>query len=463
MLSKKLKPYLEILTLAGPIALGMLNSALMQFTDRAYLAHASMSYLEAVLPASTLCWIVLSFFQSLVAYAGVFVSQYHGAGDLVRRAASVRAGALLAVLSGVSVLAFVPAGNAILDFTAPSEEIAALERAYYDICTAGGIFMFVQMAATSYFTGTGRPRLVFWANVVGNTLNVALDPILIFGWFGCPALGVAGAAYATVFSMAVQAAWLALAAHREIRRDLAAAPASASLSSGEFRALVLRLLRFGMPAGGYSVLNMLSFTVFVFVTGRTDHLSFAVSNACFTVNYLVYAPMEGFALGAQTLVGQARGRGDDEAAVMAVRRSLILAVGIFTVVVAALFAFRDPILRLFAPPDLVMSAAFLDLGATLFALMGAWLLFDSVDTILCGALKGAGDTRFVMAWMLFSAFGVWLPLVGVVALVHFTMPWLWSTTVVYVLVLFVGTWIRWKRGSWRAIHLVKTQAPVVSA
>lgn len=110
-----------------------------------------------------------------------------------------------------------------------------------------------------------------------------------------------GLAFAAVVVLAAQCRLLAVVLRRDVSFRVFARPS--------VRALVGRLLRFGVPAGGYEVLNMLSFTIFVFVTGQVGGEAFAVSNACFTVNYLLFAPMTGFALGAQTLVGQARGRG----------------------------------------------------------------------------------------------------------------------------------------------------------
>jgi len=325
-----------------------------------------------------------------------------------------------------------------------------MEREYCDICLSGGFFVCAQMAAASYFTGKGRTRIVFWANLLGNLLNVILDPFLIFGWCGLPRLGIAGAAYATVFSMAVQWLWLSACVLRDMRRGCEGEATDTAMR------LVWRILRFGVPSGAYNVLNLLSFTVFVFVTERVGDLEFAVSNAVFTVNYLLYAPMEGFAIGAQTLVGQARGRGDDALAALSAKRTVLLAAAVaFAFAIAALILCR-PVLSVFAPADPDMAEKFLVLGSKLFLLMGCWLVLDAVDTVLCGALRGAGDTKFVMWWMIFCAFGVWLPLVWLVSLAGcFTMPALWTTTVAYVAVLFVGSLVRWRRGRWKAIRLVE--------
>ena len=439
-----MRPYLEILKLVWPLALGMINNAVMQFVDRAYLAHHSMASLEAVLPSGMLAWVFMGFFQSVVGYAGVFVAQYHGAKDFDKCRGCYHAAIAIAVVAGLLMLPLWLLGTQILCLTAPSEAILALEQRYFGPLILGGVFVYGQVAATAYFTGRGLTRIIFWVNLWGNLLNIVLDPILIFGWWGVPRLGIEGAAYATVFSTAVQWLVLAVAAHRHLR----------GLRGVLSTNLVWRILRFGVPSGLYELLNMVSFSVFVFVTGGVGDVALAASNACFSVNYLVFAPMMGFALGAQTLVGQARGRGDDAGASAAFGRTLVLALGFVAVIGGLTLAFHRPILSLFAPADAARSADFHALGVTLFWLMSGWMFFDAADVVVSGALKGAGDTKFVMAWMLFCAFALWLPLVFAVRRFHNTMPALWSTMIVFVVVICVGSLIRWWRGKWRRIKLV---------
>ena len=94
------------------------------------------------------------------------------------------------------------------------------------------------------------------------------------------------------------------------------------------------------------------------------------------------------------------------------------------------------------------------MGRLLFILMVAWQLFDATDVVISGALKGAGDARFVFWWMLIAAFLIWLPLVFVVAKVHNTMPALWATMVVYVVIICIGSLVRWRRGKWKTFDLM---------
>ena len=444
-----MKPYLDILKLVWPLALGMVNNAVMQFVDRIYLAHDSMESLEAALPAGVLMWIFAGFFQTVVGYSSVFVAQYHGAGEAANCRASTRAAFALAVAAGILSLPLVHVGGWVLSFSAPSAAVLGREKSYFEILMLGAFFVYAQMAVASYFTGRGWTRIVFWVNLLGNVLNIALDPFLIFGWCGFPRLGISGAAVATVASMAVQ--WLVL--EFVLRREWAGAPVAP-----EAWRIAVRILRFGVPAGFHTVLNMLSFTIFVFVTGGVGELDLAVSNACFTVNYLLIAPMEGFALGASTLVAQAIGRGEPDAASRDARRTVALGVGFVAILSIAVVAAAHPILSLFASADLSADPAalgrFHSLGLTLFLLMAAWQLFDAADVIISGALKGAGDTKFVMWWMLVCSFGLWLPCVFLVRGRHNTMPALWATMVGYVVVICVGSFVRWHRGAWRGKKVV---------
>ena len=440
-----MKSYREIVRLVWPLALGMINNAVMQFVDRAYLARESMESLEAVLPASILAWIFMCFFQSVVGYSNVFVAQYHGAGDGDGCRVCYRVALLIAAVSGLLMLPLWPFGDWILSLTAPSASILSRERAYYDIVILGGFAVYGQMAAASYFTGRGQTRVVFWVNLFGNLINIALDPLLIFGWCGFPRLGIAGAAYATVFSTVVQMVVLMWAARREHFRASPEAHGMTEIAS--------RILRFGVPSGAYTVFNMLSFTIFVFVTGGVGDLELAASNACFTVNYLLIAPVEGFAIGASTLVAQALGRDDPSAARTNATRTLYLGVGFVSVLSLAVLVLNRPLLSLFAPEDVAASADFHALGFVLFVLMTVWQVFDAADVIISGALKGCGDTKFVMWWMLVVAFLFWLPLVFVVRSFSNTMPALWSTMVVYVLVLCAGAFVRWRRMGRKMVKL----------
>ena len=451
--------YRDVFRLVWPLALSMANNAVMQFVDRVFLANESTMSLEAVLPASILAFLFVGFFQSIIVYSGTFVAQYHGAGIETGCRNSYKSALILSALFGAALVGLAPVGNAILDFVGHSAEILEREKTYCSIVLYGGFATCGMMAASGYFTGKGRTRLVFWVNLLGNGLNILLDYLFIFGfdsgisWLRMAPCGIAGAAWATVVAQIVQMVMLnAIAARETLCREKV--PHEEKPSDGLWT-LTAKILRFGVPSGLQSMLNILSFMIFVFLTGKVGDMAFAVSNAAFTVNYLLIAPIEGIAVGAGILVGQHQGAGDSHGAFASGNRALILAEIYIAVSTTLVLIFRRELLMMFAGsvPEAEL-AGFLSLGCALFVIMTLWQYCDAADVVLSGALKGAGDTRFVMVWMLIMAFPFWMPILFATYWLCPTMVALWSTMVVYVFVFFVGTWIRWTKGPWRNIRLI---------
>ena len=167
------------------------------------------------------------------------------------------------------------------------------------------------------------------------------------------------------------------------------------------------------------------------------------------MNYLLIAPIEGIAIGAGVLVGQHQG------AFRSGNRTIVLAEIYVAVASTLVLVFGRELLMMFAGDvPAAQLESFISLGYTLFILMVLWQYCDAADVVLSGALKGAGDTRFVMVWMLIMAFPFWMPILFATYKLYPTMPALWSTMVVYVFVFFIGTWIRWVKGPWRKIRLI---------
>ncbi len=454
--------YGSVIRLVWPLALGMANNAVMQFVDRVFLSMESNASLQAVLPAAVQSFLFVCFFQSLVSYSGVFVAQFHGAGDSRGCFRSYFVGLALSAIALVGLQAIAPLGGPIFRLCggAADPEVVSREAVYFFIVTAGGALQCAMMAGSGYLTGRGRTRVVFLVNLLGNLLNAGLDYVLIFGAGPVPPYGITGAAVATVASQAVQAGILNWIVLREfVAEHGGRTPDSAPEPCEAFWPLFWRILRFGVPAAAYQFLNFLSFTIFVMLTDRIGGMELAVSNACFTVNYLLIAPVEGFSIGAATIVGQCKGAGDPHGAAKGAARTLWLALAYVGAVSALVLAFHRPILGLFIAPDANFAPeAFVSLGLTLFALMTAWQLFDAADVTLSGALKGAGDTRFVMVWMLVSSFGFWMPLLFYAYLRWHTMTAIWSTMVAYVVFICVGSALRWRFGPWRRIQLIAGHA-----
>ncbi len=442
----------ECLSVSWPLILAMAGNAIMMFVDRMFLSKYSEVSIQAAMPAGLTAFMVASFFQSVVSYSGTFVAQYHGAGARAACARAMGQGLWLSVLCLPLLLLSIPMGYWIFDCAGHAPEVVTEEKVYYLALMIGNLALPFIAAISGFFSGQGFTRLVMVANLVGNFLNIALDPLFIWGAWGIPELGILGAALATAISqfiiLAILMAALLFEKHFATRQRMRVA----LVWKPE---LVTRIIRFGTPSGIHVLLDVSTFTVFTFVTGRMDALSFSASNIGFSINHLIFAPLLGIGMGATILTGQRMGDKDPSGAVRACRNTLLLGYCYIALCIVVIGTLSEPLLDLFFPSDATFAHGdYLALGKKLIAIFLAWACFDTLNIILGGALKGAGDTRFVMLWMVGCALLLWVPTFLILFACGAGIVTLWLTMLGYVIVAGTGLLIRFLCGRWKQIQVI---------
>ncbi len=443
----------DSLRLVWPLVLSMGSNALMQFVDRVFLSRYSDEAIQAVLPAGVMSFLIVGFFQAVVGYSGTFVAQFHGAGRPFGCARSLGQGVWLTWFALPLMMAIVPLAHWCFDCAGHPPAVIQMEKQYFDILMIGGFPICFSAAVCGYFSGIGRTRLVMYVNVFGNLLNILLDWLLVFGVGPFPEWGIAGAGWATVISLAAVAVlplfWLpsgpGFTTWKRTRAALGA----------DFR-LMGKIVRFGVPTGLHVLLDMITFTVFIFITGRLSPLEFAVSNIVFAINHLAFAPLLGLSMGACILVGQFQGARNSAAAVRAGWTMLALGWTYMLVLAVFFIVAGEQLLMLFYGDESAFARGeYLGLGVKLLFLIVIWGFFDVVNLIGAGILKGAGDTRFVMIFTSSINVFVWVPMFLAVLKYCPTVVNLWITLPINLLMLAIGMIWRFKRGAWKNINLVQ--------
>ncbi len=439
-----------------PLVASLAATTVMEFTDRLFLARYSLDAIAAATPAGIMALLAMTIFVGTAGYVAVFVAQYKGQGryDLIGRI--VWQGVYVAALGAVVLGALALRAEDIFRWGGHPEVLRDLEATYFRVlCWGAGIHL-LGAALGGFFTGLGRTRVVMLANVTGMVVNIPLDYCLINGVGPFPQWGIFGAGLATAMSWGVITLILGLAMLR---------PEHAGFrfrSDWGFRfRLWLRLLRYGLPSGMEFFLDILGFTVFVFVVGRLGTLELAATNIALNVNALAFMPLVGFSMGTSTLVGQAMGAGRPDEVPMVVRASLILTFAYLGALSAIFLLAPGPVLYLFQPRDMdpAAFAAVAEMGRVLLMIVVAYLFFDGVSFIVYAALKGAGDTMFVMVSRLGLVLAVMVgPLVLGVWL-GLGLYYFWGVSCTFLVLLSVVGWWRYRQGKWRNMLVVEWTRP----
>ena len=444
--------YRHVLRLVVPMVLSNAAFTVMQFTDRILVARHSSAAIQASMPAGILTFCLMSLFTATAGYAGTFVAQYHGAGDRRAGIRACAAGVWLTVLFLPFFALLFPLCSWILSLTARDAALLALEDRYAFWMLAGAPLVSLHWVMGGYLTGRNRVVANALVTVAGCAANVGLDFWLIFGGAGVPALGLAGAGIATFASVALQDA--ALLAIILSERDVRALPLRERLLPDW--GLVRRIVRFGAPAGVQLCFDMASFSFFILLTGRLDELSLATSNVAFSINNLAFSPLMGFSNAAAILAGQFQGARRPETAKGAVMRCLRLAWVYMAACAAVFLLLPATLLEAFRSPDAGFTVAeMVGLGRLLLAMLAFWGMFDTVNVIFLGALKGVGDTRFAMAWLLGTEWLLYVPAIGLTLLaLDGGILSAWAVQLGYIVLLSTGLFLRWRRDKWMNIRLV---------
>lgn len=445
--------YKELISVSLPLVLSMAATTVMEFTDRVFLANYSLDAIAAAMPAGIAVFLVLTFFTGITTYLNVFVAQYTGAASFSRIGVCIWQGIYFSSLAAVILIGISFAAGSIFKFGGHPPEVQKLERVYFQILCVGGGINVLGACLASFFSGRGKTRPVMLVNIIGMAFNIPLDYALINGIWIFPEMGIRGAGIATVCSWTLIALLFAgLIFNRTNNRQYGI------LSRRAFDAeLFWRVIRKGVPAALQFTMDVLAFTFFIFLVGRLGKVELAVSNIVFSIQSIAFMPAFGFSMGLSTLVGKSLGRNDVYDAQHFTKLTLYTLLA-YTLLVGLLFLSAPQwILSLFITAERGSAAyqQLLNQGIVVMRIMALFITFDAMYFTFIGALKGAGDTHFIM-WSIGLAtfFVMGLPLTIIVEYTEFGLFACWAILTLYVLSLFSVSLLRYRQGKWTKIRVI---------
>jgi len=429
-----------MLALASPVVLAEIGWVAMGTVDTLMVGRLGPEAIGAVGLGSTLFLVPAIFAIGLLLGLDTLVSQAFGAGcrDECRRwlVQGVHLAVLLtAPLTALGLFVLLPG----LRHAGLAPEVEALGLPYLKTVTWSLLPLLLYTAARRFLQATDRAVSVMVALLSANAVNVLANWILVFGHLGAPALGVSGAAWATVISRSWMAlflfaviAWPWRGERLEARPRLVPEPAR-----------LLRLARLGLPAALQLTLEIGVFAAATALAARLDAVSLAAHQIALTAASITFMVPLGVSSAGAVRVGQAVGRRDALGAAAAGWTALLAGTA-FMALAALVFALLGALLVAAFTADAVVIA----LGARLLLVAAAFQLFDGLQVVATGILRGLGDTRTPMlcnlvghwclglplAWVLcfpggWGVLGLWVGLSAGLIAVGAVLLWVWARRV----------------------------------
>ncbi len=433
-----------LLNLAGPLIASNLAYTMLGVADTFFMGKVSTTALGAVGLGNMMFMTVSLLFKGTINGVTPFVARMYGAKDYNQAGKYLQSFLAISLLLLPFVAILPLAFSMYLRLMNPTQGIADAALIYVNIRLLEIPFSLIITAIIGFLVGINNsriPMLLAWFTVA---VNVVANYILVFGKLGFPPLGIAGAAWGTVFAIACQTVFGVVLVIKHYGRQYEllkwARPRSDQIKS---------MIRIGLPLGVMDAIELGAFTTFFALLSRLGETELAASQIANQIAAISFMP--GFALSAATgsLVGRYMGAKQMDTAEKVGYLGTALGVGIMGLMGVLFWLFANVLGRIFTDSQEVLV-----LTALLLKVMAFYQIFDGFNIVCRGALNGAGDTRFTMLITILGAWFVFIPGVYVFVFI-FPLGLLgaWSGAIAYLLLMGIVFFMRFRKGLWKNIRL----------
>lgn len=449
--------YRELLNIAFPLILSTSAWSIQHFVDRMFLTWYSTAAIAAAMPSGIFNFMTMTLFIGTASYINTFVAQYFGAKQYKNIGPIVWQGNYIAIFGGIVHLLLIPFAKPIFGFFRHAQEIQSLEIIYFQILCLGAFPAIASSAFSSYFSGRGKTWPLMWINFIATFTNIIFDYLLIFGHFGFPELGIKGAAIATVMSACVSfIIYLVII----MRPEFCTKFCTSSRRKFDLH-LLRRLIRFGLPNGVQFFLDIAGFTAFLMLIGQLGRDSLAATNITFNINNLAFMPMIGFGIAVSVMVGQYLGEDQPALAQKSAFSGFHITIIYMSLMAILYLTHPDIFIRPFvagSTGDEMESIR--NTVVILLKFVALYSIFDTLNIIFAAAIKGAGDTRFVM-WMISILSVTVLVVPTYLALIVWKKSIFvgWAIITVYIISLGMVFLLRFLSGRWKNMRVIEKPVP----
>jgi MATE family multidrug resistance protein len=380
--------------MAVPIVVVQVGLMAMGTVDTIMVGHQSATALASAALGNLFLFAVLVFGMGGLLALDPVIAQAVGASDEPAVARGMQRGLLLAVIVTIPTsLLLLPGEPVLTALRQPPEIIPTAAR--YAWASIPGVFpFFAFIVLRQSLQAMGRLAPIVATIVVANLIHVVLNWMLIFGRLGFPELGAVGAAIASSISRWIMAVMMLVVGWPVLRGHLLPVRRETLL----LRPL-LKMATLGVPIGLQYALEMGAFTVVALLMGQIGAIQMAAHQVAINLAALTFMVPLGVSGAAAVLIGQAVGRGDSLGARRSATAALALGGAFMSVTALVFLAFPDTLARVYTADRGVIAIAVM-----LLPIAGVFQVFDGLQVVSIGVLRGAGDTRTPM---IIAAFGYW--------------------------------------------------------
>ncbi|MUU78368.1 MATE family efflux transporter [Winogradskyella endarachnes] len=432
VLSDYTKEFKYNLKLASPVMLGMLGHTFVSFVDNVMVGQLGAAELAAVSLGNSFIFIAMSLGIGFSTAITPLVAEADTENNFEKGKSVFKHGLFLCTVLGIFLFVMLLFAKPLMYVMDQPEEVVALAIPYLDLVAFSLVPLIVFQAFKQFSDGLSLTKYPMYATIVANVLNVAINYVLIFGKFGCPEMGIVGAAVGTLVSRFVMVAYLWwLLAKREKSKAFVTNIKFFQLETYSLK----KITNLGLPSAMQMFFEVAIFTAAIWLSGTLGANAQAANQIALNLSSMTFMVATGLSVAAMIRVGNQKGLKDFKSLKRIAQSIFLIGFG-FAVIFALLFVlFHNMLPNLYVdlddPVNALDTAEVVKIASTLLLASAVFQISDSLQVIALGALRGLQDVMvptvitFISYWVIgfpisyflgkeeaYGSLGIWIGLLA---------------------------------------------------
>jgi multidrug resistance protein, MATE family len=435
--------YKKILRVALPAIAGLSTQMIVSLVDSAMVGRLEeATYALAAMGIGVLAtWALISFFSSLATGIHVVVARKYGEGDYIACGVTLNNSIMIALLIGAIVAAIgVFFADPIAHLFAADTRVGNYASDYIHYRFLGIPFFLLSVSYRGFYFGISKTKIFMFSGVITNMLNIIFNYILIYGSFGFPRMGLAGAGLgstlATVFDGLFYTVIILLPFYRNRFQNF---------KNFRFDKKIMNaILKISMPVSFQNIFILIGFLSFVSITGLIGTIEQAATQAIISVMFISFLPCFGFGIAVQTLVGNNLGAGKIYIAKL---------YGFETAKIATYYTLLLGVIYILIPQYVLLiitnDQSIIDTAKSSLRVAGFAQIFYGFGVVLANGLQAAGHTVYVMKSEVVANLLIFVPLAYLLGVyLELGLFWAWMALPVYIIAYSLIIYLKFNSSNW---------------
>ncbi len=401
MLSKYYPYYHRLLKLAIPLVFTQAGQMIVHLVDNAMVGRVGTTELAAASFANSVFMIGMIFGIGIFIGITPIIGKALGQNNPDRIAQIIKNGLILSAIITLVVFAIIWIISYLMPYMKQPEEVYKMAIPYYRLLSYSLVPLFIFMLFKQIGEGLGNTVIAMVATITSNILNIGLNWILIFGKLGFPELGLIGAGYATLISRITMPVliYIGFKATQTINDYLKLLPSVKTQWKG-----IKKIFAVGFPISGQMLVEISTFSIGAIMMGWIGDVELAAHQVALGLAGFTFMVANGIAMATTIRVSHQIGLHDYKSMKNVSLSAVHLVLAYMLLCGIGFIVFRHQLPRLFSPDPLVIKQT-----ASLLVIAGLFQLFDGLQVVSLGILRGFSDVKKPMMMAAFSYLLIGLP------------------------------------------------------